>query len=225
MTKPTPLLTLFLFFALVTSANAATISFATQAFGIDWTLTATDTIDSSYTTECAAVAGTCNVMFSVLAEIPNDLLLIKDEGATIDPQWITSAEAKIAGLQDYMLIDGPGDVDNWKDLAGPLANGCKDGNGGFACAQAKAPYAGAVIGPGAPQYTWTWVGNVSDTNAVFAQDGSGLQHLGAQLRKEGRTTGWNMSESGPPIPEPSAALVFAAGMLLASRTLRRRESR
>ncbi len=214
MTKPTPLLTLFLFFAVVTSANAATISFATQAFGIDWTLTATDVATSGY-----------DVRFFVTAEIPTDLLLIMDEGATIDPQWITSAEAKIAGLQDYMLIAAPGGLDNWQDLAGPIANGCNGNNDGFACAQADYDvYPGAAIDADA-DYTWTWVGDVSDLGAVFAQDGSGLQHLGAQLQSENHRTGWIISESGPPIPEPSAALVFGAGMLLASHTLRRRESR
>jgi hypothetical protein len=210
MKKLTPLLTLLFFFAMVSSANAA--SFAVEAFGIDWTLTATDEV-GSYTSY--------DVMFSLMAEIPDDLSLIMEEGETIYPLWITTAEAKIAGLQDYMLIAAPNGLSGWLDLAGPAANGCKDINDGFACAQAEAPYDGAPISSGA-DHTWTWVGKVSDRDAALAEDGSGLLHIGAQLQNETHRRGWIVSE---PIPEPSAALVFGAGMLLASRTLRRRESR
>jgi len=192
------------------------MSFEAEALGIEWTLTATDSVRAAY-------AGAYEVEFSVTAEIPDDLSLLMDEGETIDPQWIMTAEAKIAGLQDFKLIEAPNGVSGWLDLAGPSANSCKDNNGSFACAQAKSTEPDAADITAGAVHTWTWVGNVSDLEAVFAEDGSGLKHIGAHLASDDHPNGWNVSEGpGSAVPEPSAALVFGSGLLVAGGALRRR---
>jgi hypothetical protein len=75
-------------------------------------------------------------------------------------------------------------------------------------------------------YTWTWVGNVSDLDAVFADDYSGLQHIGAHLENDQHRNGWNVSISNPSaaVPEPSAALVFGVGIAFAATRVRRDDS-
>ena len=166
-------------------AQAATISATADALGIRWTLTATDEVDAAYSADY-------ELMFSVQADIPTDLDLIidDDDGETISPTWITTVEARVAGLEEFMLVSAPGGVSGWYDLAGPSANGCGDVNDGFACAEARTDSDAAVITSGA-SHTWTWVGNVTDLEAVFAADWSGLErtpaYWGAGSRRAGAT--------------------------------------
>lgn len=193
-------------------SQASIISATTDALGISWTLTATD--------EDVAYAD-YDIMFSLQADIPSDLSLIMDEGETISPTWIASAEARVTGLEEFMLVEAPNGVSGWEDLTGPSANGCQDVSGGSACAEANSDSTAAEITEGA-SYVWTWVGNVTDLEAVFAADLSGLQHIGAHLENDRHRNGWNVSEEfGQPIPEPSAALVFGVGIAFAGTRLRR----
>jgi hypothetical protein len=188
-------------------AQATTISASEDALGISWTLSATD----------------YEVMFSVRADLPSDLSLIMDEGETISPEWIASAEARIAGLEDFMLVSAPGGTDGWYDYTGLSANSCRNISGfDSACAEAMSDSDAAAITSDAT-YTWTWVGNVSDLDAVFADDYSGLQHIGAHLESDGHRNGWNISISNP-VPEPSAALVFGVGIAFAATRVRRDDS-
>jgi len=194
-------------------AQAATISAGEDALGITWTLSATDVVDAAY-------AADYEVMFSVQAALPSDLSLIMDEGETISPEWIAVSEARIAGLDDFMLVSAPGGTAGWYDYTGPSANSCMNISGfGSACAEAMSDSDAASITSGAT-YTWTWVGNVSDLDAVFADDYSGLQHIGAHLESETHRKGWNVSISNP-VPEPSAALVFGVGIAFVAARVRR----
>jgi hypothetical protein len=120
-----------------------------------------------------------------------------------------------------MLVDAPNGVDGWNSLAGPSANSCGNVSGKGACAEAKSDGDSAQIISGA-SHVWTWVGNVTDVAAVFAQDQSGLAHVGAHLENERHRNGWNVSEEfSQPVPEPSAALVFGIGILVVATRLRR----
>jgi hypothetical protein len=194
-------------------AQAMTISASEDALGISWTLSATDSVGADY-------AADYEVMFSVQANLPSDLSLIMDDDGTISPQWITTSEARIAGLEDFMLVSAPGGTDGWYDYTGPSANSCSNNiNFASACAEAISDSGAAEITSDAT-YTWTWVGNVSDLDAVFADDYSGLQHIGAHLESDGHPNGWNVSISNP-IPEPSAALVFGVGIAFAATRVRR----
>jgi hypothetical protein len=206
------------FLLATTSAHALSIGATTEALGISWTLSATDEVDAMY-------AADWDIMFSLTAEIPTDLDLLMDEGETITPLWITTAEARVAGLTDFQLVEAPNGVGGWEDLAGPSANGCQNVSGGSACAEAKSDADAADIVAGAT-YEWVWVGDVSDLEAVFADDMSGLKHVGAHLENERHRNGWNVSEEFQnPVPEPSAALVFGAGIVVAALRIRRRELR
>jgi hypothetical protein len=193
-------------------AQAMSISATTDALGISWTLSATDVVNGYDDYE---------VMFSVTADIPDDLSLLMDEDGSISPTWISTVEARIAGLEDFMLVSAPGELDGWYDYTGPSANTCKN-NDGFAsaCAEAKTDSDAAAITSGA-SHTWTWVGNVSDLEAVFADDLSGLQRVGAHLENATHRKGWNVSEEfSQAIPEPSAALVFGVGIAFAATRVR-----
>jgi hypothetical protein len=198
-------------------AQAMTISGSEDALGITWTLSATTIVDPAYETDY-------NVTFSVTADLPSDLDLIMDEGETISPEWIASVEGRIAGLEDFMLVSAPGGTNGWYDYTGPSANSCQNiTDFASACAEAKTDSDAAAINEDATTYTWTWVGNVSDLDAVFADDYSGLQHIGAHLESDGHRKGWNVSISNPSaaVPEPSAALVFGIGIAFASTRVRR----
>lgn len=191
-------------------SQASIISATTDALGISWTLTATDEDVADY-----------DIMFSLQADIPSDLSLIMDEGETISPTWIASAEARVVGLEEFMLVAAPNGIAGWYDLSGPSANSCQDVSDGSACAEANSDSTAAEITAGA-SHVWTWVGNVTDLEAVFAADLSGLQHIGAHLENDGHRNGWNVSEEfGQPIPEPSAALVFGVGIAFVGTRLRR----
>jgi len=148
------------------------------------------------------------------------------QAATISPTWIASAEARIVGLNDFMLVSAPGVVGGWADLTGPSANSCMNISGfGSACAESNSDGDAADIFAGA-SHTWTWVGNVDDLEAVFAEDLIGLQHVGAHLENERHRRGWNVSEEfSQVIPEPSAALVFGLGMTFAATRTRVRRNR
>jgi hypothetical protein len=196
-------------------AQAMSISATTDALGIGWTMSATDSVDGAY-------AG-YEITFSVQADIPSDLsLLVDDDGDTITPTRITTAEARIAGLEDFMLIEAPGGTAGWYDYTGPSANACMNLSGfDSACAEAKTDSDAAEITSGA-SWTWSWVGNVSDPDAVFASDFSGLQHLGAHTESDQHPRGWNVSEEfSQAVPEPSAALVFGVGIAFAATRVRR----
>jgi len=198
-------------------AQAMSISAGEDALGISWTLSATDEVD-------ALLYPGYEVMFSVTADIPSDLddIIDDDDGETIYPTRIQLVEARIVGLadEDFMLIYAPGGTGGWDNLTGPSANMCGDiHNFQSACAEAKTDSDAAEITSGA-SYTWTWVGNVSDLDAVFADDYSGLQHIGAHLENDRHRKGWNVSIENP-IPEPSAALVFGVGIAFAATRVRR----
>ena len=194
-------------------AQAATISANEDAFGITWTLSATDVVDAAY-------AASYEVTFSVRADLPSDLSLIMDEGETISPQWIASVEGRIAGLESFMLVDAPGGTGGWYDYSGPSANSCTNISGfASACAESMSDGDAAAIASDA-SYRWTWVGNVSNLDAVFADDYSGLQHIGAHLESDTHRRGWNVSISNP-VPEPSAALVFGVGIAFVATRVRR----
>jgi hypothetical protein len=210
-------LTAGMMFNLTSVAHATSISGTAEALGIDWTLSATDDVDAAY-------ASTYEIMFSLRADVPTDLSLIVDEGETIAPTWIATAEARIAGLENFMLVSAPNGASGWYDLAGPSANDCRNSSGSAACAESMSDSSSADIYSGA-SHTWTWVGNVASLDRVFADDYSGLQHVGAHLENIDHRRGWNVSkEISGAVPEPSAALVFGVGIALAGTRLRRNEA-
>jgi hypothetical protein len=140
-----------------------------------------------------------------------ELLILQPRGGR---SCRSSAEARIAGLEDFMLVEAPGGTGGWYDFTGPSANSCMNITGfDSACAEAITSNA---------SHTWTWVGHVSDLEAVLADDYSGLQHIGAQLESDGHRRGWNVSISNP-IPEPSVALVFGVGIAFAATRVRRND--
>jgi hypothetical protein len=197
------------------AAQALSVSATANALGIDWTISATDSVAPAY-------AANYEVMFSVRADVPTDLTLLMDEGETITPTWIATAEARIAGLENFKLVSAPNGVGGWLDKAGPSANDCKGTSGGSACAESTSDAASADITSDA-SHIWTWVGNVKSLDLVFAEDRSGLKHIGAHLENTRHRNGWNVSEGnfGSTVPEPSAALVFGLGIAVASMRVRR----
>lgn len=100
--------------------------------------------------------------------------------------------------------------------AGPLnGGGCGGGNGSFLCVNLAPDL--AVGG------TYTWQFQFGASSLI----GIDQWHLGARYTAPGHEKGWVISETRPanPVPEPSAALVFGFGMLVAGGLARRAPER
>lgn len=109
-------------------------------------------------------------------------------------------------------------------LSGPTANvgdgpltgfGCGGVNGSFVCADIAPDLAVGGV------YTWQ-----VQFNATGLIDESEW-HVGARYTSPTKSRGWVISETagGPAVPEPTAALVFGFGMLVAGGLARRPELR
>ena len=99
-------------------------------------------------------------------------------------------------------------------LSGPLTGqGCSGTNGGFLCVDLAPTLARGSV------YTWQ-----SRFGATALLD---EWHVGARYTSPNHRNGWVISEHGTanPIPEPSAALVFGLGMLVASGLVRKSGAR
>ena len=95
-------------------------------------------------------------------------------------------------------------------LGGPLnGRGCSGTNGSFLCVDLSANLARGSV--------YTWQIQFGATSLLDEW------HVGARYTSPNHRNGWVISESGPanPIPEPSAALVFGLGMLVAGGLTRR----
>jgi len=107
---------------------------------------------------------------------------------------------------DISILSGPsGSV-----LAGPLTgSGCSGNNGGFLCVDLTP---NVSVGS---TYTWRLQ---FDADSLIGED---EWHIGARYTSATQQRGWVISETSRPIPEPSAALVFGAGLLVASGWMKR----
>lgn len=97
---------------------------------------------------------------------------------------------------------------------GPLnGRGCSGTNGSFLCVDLAPELARGGV--------YTWQIRFGAT-AILDE-----WHVGARYTSPNHRNGWVISESGPanPIPEPSAALVFGLGMLVASGLVRKTGAR
>lgn len=127
---------------------------------------------------------------------------VYDVGATL----LNDVEFKVAN--DYInpvITSGPtGAV-----VAGPLnGRGCSGNNDSFICVNLTPDLALGQV------YTW----QITFGATALVDE----WHIGARYTAPNHRTGWVISESGTPIPEPSAALVFGAGLLVASQVVRQR---
>jgi hypothetical protein len=185
------------------AALAAVIGFAgtASAFTIDCATRGDGCVGGTYTLE--------------ITETAPDLYLAK---LTID----TSGAFKVAATDlvdiefkaanDYtnpMIVSGePGSV-----VDGPLSGqGCKGKNDSFICIDLSPDLTVGGI------YTWEVKFGAS---ALLAED---EMHIGARYTGVDKETGWVISEGpGAAVPEPGAALLFGAGILLAGHQSRRRQ--
>lgn len=118
-----------------------------------------------------------------------------------------------------VIADAPGGPTNWNVVTGGIsAGGCSGSGSGFDCADWIAAGPGTPVG-GTLSFEFDQTVN---NGAFFA----GLEGSSIKVRyvdANGTKVGALVSESlsSPPIPEPTAALVFAAGLaVIGSRTRR-----
>jgi hypothetical protein len=128
-----------------------------------------------------------------------------DVGATV----LADINLKLANAYTSpTIVSGPAAILG----AGPLnGGGCGGGNESFLCADV-APNL-AVGG------TYAWQFRFGATSLIDIDE----WHLGARYTAPGHEKGWVVSETRPenPVPEPSAALVFGFGMVVAGSLARR----
>lgn len=128
---------------------------------------------------------------------------------SVNATFLEDLNFKVANdYSNVMLLSGP----TGSFVAGPLTGqGCGGNNGSFVCVEL------------APELE---VGNVHTWEIQFQTTGLIAEdewHVGARYTSESKRTGWVISEVGsaPPVPEPTAALLFGAGLLVAARATRR----
>lgn len=132
---------------------------------------------------------------------------------TVGATTLVDFDFKVAN--DYvnaLIVSGP--TANLGD--GPLTgSGCGGNNGSFVCADIAPDLSVGGV--------HTWKVQFSATGLIDESE----WHVGARYTAPGKTRGWVISETagGPAVPEPTAALVFGFGMLVAGSLVKRRELR
>jgi hypothetical protein len=121
---------------------------------------------------------------------------------------LTDVEFKVANnYANVMMTSGPtGTVQD-----GPLnGGGCNGNNGSFVCVDLSPDL--ELVGA-----TYTWTITFDSTDLI----GDDEWHVGARYTSPDHQRGWVISESAAPVPEPTAALLFGAGLLVAGHAGRR----
>ncbi len=130
-----------------------------------------------------------------------------DAGATsgMDHSELTHIAFKVSGITAASLEDPTvGTVNFPSNVA---AGGCfEESQASFVCLTLANPVDATV--------------NQTISVAFLVEGSLDLNGVASYRGKFGPDVGWVISEESPPIPEPSAALVFAAGLLAAGTTLR-----
>jgi hypothetical protein len=128
----------------------------------------------------------------------------------VDAKSLVDIEFKVAkDYADPQLISGPsGDIE-----AGPLSGtGCKGENDSFVCVNLNPD-----LDRDGSEYIWM---------ITFGADSIlGVEdwHLGARYTSPTHQNGWVISETpGGVVPEPAAAVLFVAGILIAGGAVHRR---
>ncbi len=164
---------------------------------------------SALTIDCASAGCLGGIYTLDVSETAPDLYLatytVDTTGSfTVGATSLVDINIKVAN--DYsspILVSGPAGA----LLGGPLAgHGCSGSNGSFLCID---------LTPNLPRggvYTW----QIQFGSSQILEE----WHIGARYTSPTHVRGgWVVSESGKssnPIPEPSAALIFGVGMLVAS---------
>ncbi len=134
---------------------------------------------------------------------------------------VDAAAIKVsASVFTSAIFDAPGGAASWNlVLGGIAAGGCSGSGSGFDCADWIAAGVGTAVGGTLSFVFDQTLGN----GALFAGlEGSSIKvrYVNADGRKIGDLVSESVSSS-PPIPEPTAALVFAAGLAVVSSSARR----
>lgn len=166
------------------------------------------------TIDCATVGCIGGVYTLDVAETAPNLYLAT---YTIDTTGVfsvgatTLADINIKVANAYLtptILSGPSGTVG----AGPLnGGGCGGGNDSFICSDLSPDLAVGGV--------YTWKIQFGATSLIDV----GEWHVGARYTAPGKEKGWVISEISPvnPVPEPSAALVFGFGMLVAGRVVKR----
>lgn len=189
---------------------------ALLALGLGLGFAAVDSA-SALTIDCAS-AGCLGGSYTLdVSETAPDIYLatytVDTTGSfTVNATSLVDINIKVANeYLNPILVSGP----TGSLLSGPLTGyGCSGTNGGFLCVDLAPNLAVGGV------YSWQIQFGASEILEEW--------HVGARYTSSSRVQGgWVISESGKstnPIPEPSAALIFGAGMLVASGLVKRTRS-
>lgn len=169
---------------------------------------------SAITVDCAT-AGCIGGIYTLTVESTGtDLYLATYTIDTSVPFSVSGAttlvDINFKVANDYLaptLVSGPA----VGLLYGPLTgSGCSGTNGGFICGDLSPDLAVGSV--------YTWKIQFGATSLISQDE----WHVGARYTGRDKTKGWVISEvAGSPVPEPSAALVFGLGMVVAGSFVKR----
>ncbi len=160
------------------------------------------------TIDCATAGCIGGIYTLNVSETAPDLYLATytiDTSVPFSVAATTLVDINIKVANNYLnptILSGPAGIVG----AGPLTGGgCGGGNASFICADLSPNLALGGV------YTWQIQFGASSLIAVDEW------HVGARYTAPGKEKGWVISETAGtnPVPEPSAALVFGFGMLVA----------
>ena len=172
---------------------------------------------SALTIDCASVGGGCIggiYELNVTETAPNIYLATYTIDAsgpfTVAATTLVDINSKVAN--DYLnpiVVSGPDGVLGEGPLTGA---GCGGTNGSFVCLDLSPTLAVGGV--------YTWKIQFGATSLIDSAE----WHVGARYTAPNKPRGWVISETAAPVPEPSAALVFGFGMVVAGSVVRRRAS-
>lgn len=174
---------------------------------------------SAISINCATVGGSCigGIYTLDVTQTAPDLYLATYKIDTSVPFSVgatTLVDINIKVANDYLsptVVSGPGGALGEGPLTG---SGCGGTNGSFVCLDLSPTLAVGGV--------YTWKIQFGATSLLDSSE----WHVGARYTAPNKPRGWVISETvGSPVPEPSAALIFGLGMVVAGSVARRSPTR
>jgi hypothetical protein len=169
---------------------------------------------SAISVDCSTVGGGCIggiYTLDVETTAPNIYLATYtiDTSVPFSVGATTLVDINIKVANAYLsptIVSGPNGILGQGPLTG---SGCSGTNGGFMCLDLSPELAVGGV--------YTWKIQFGATALLDASE----WHVGARYTAPDKQRGWVISETASPVPEPSAALIFGLGMVVAGSLAKR----
>jgi hypothetical protein len=198
--------------------------FTLSLFGFLAVASASQAVTSLFLDDCDAMGCEGSTLLLTVEDQPGDNWLVT---YTIDTTNYTGSLSSfnqigfkaISDWSSVTLVSAPNGTGNWSSIfESPIASNslCSNVNGMSSMVCTFSQNSALDITGGG---TYTWVFQVTGGSLLPTED----WHLGAQYADGlGPARGHIISATSPPIPEPSAALLFGVGAMVVTRRVRTR---